>query len=643
MAQVDVNTCNAQQLTAIPGIEKQLATAIVRWRQDHGAIDHMEDLWHVDGMNRSKFQILRRHFCVAQQPQQQQQQQEEVPGTGAPAGDNPRCMRTSPGSFLCQGQSVHGGDGLRMHVDKADQRSSSPRRSVKHRLPQHGSQYSSCEELKKKTCRSQAIITGQNINTPRSSITSSNHISKTHSPRRTDIIQQLHRSSLDATMEQDPPAVEDQLTRRSTTSRSYAPRNQEDLAALKDLTADKPGFVLQPSVSGNNINVTCTIDKRLLSNLKGPMAIQLDQSSGKHTEKHPLQQDTTLRSLVDKMGKDLQATSDYATGTAQQTVSSDSGKMTSDEASLLNCLNLENLLRFDRCHRTTFEDRMEHVKSWVDEVNRSRPDTSGSSGKTQSKEITSKPITLIKPGYLRELVEQCDGLQGPTPVVKVYFEKKTSRGVRPTPTKTEYGMRDKSHTPSNMTDHIVSGTVVANGPMPRSVSAAEKRHISAVLRPPGSPRTSQPTKGPAINDRETRGIPSPPNMAMRYAVQKVDQSKPAMTKQSKCSGTTKSRSTMSKSQPVLANRKKAATSSIQTHKSGVTVKLPRTAQPQQIPRKMKHSLIRRVWDETQGQGQGHNGSLLRKPLTPPRSPSKGCAKGRHFLHQFSFVKPTAKV
>lgn len=603
MAQVDVNTCNARQLSAIPGIQKQLATAIIRWRQEHGHINMMEDLWHVDGMNRSKFQILRRHFCVG-----------EGESGVVPVGESPVGYVRTPGSFLCQGQSVHG-DGLRLHADKSDERSASPRRSIKHRLTNTGSQYSSCEELKKKSCRS-AVITGQSINTPRSSITSSNHInSKSHSPRRS--AQAPHKGALlDSTMEQDPPAVEDQVPRRCITSLGHRPPTQDSLK--EQVASDKPGFVLQPSVSGNNINVTCTIDKRLLSNLKGPVAIQLDKSENKLS----MSQDPTLRSIVDKMGKDALTTSDYAT---------DSGKGTGEDVTLINSLNLENLLRFDRCHRTTFEQRMANVASWVGEVNKARPEPSTSqTSKSTSREAIGKPINLVKPGYLRDLVQQ---IEGPSPVVKVSVEKKTTRGVRPTPTRTASNTRDKS---PNMTEQLVSGV---NSPISKAmpVSPVDKRHISAVLRhPPTSPRSPSPIKG-VKRDRDSRHVLTPPGNAMRYSVQKPE------AKQGSKSAP-KARGPPSKSQPILSSRKKA-TYNVPAHKSGTSVKSPRpsrnnaqtgsTSPRSKNKNSGQHSLIRRVWDETQGQGQ--NNALLRKPLIPPKS-----GKGRHFLHQFSFVKPSMK-
>jgi len=625
MAAVDVNTCNARQLSAIPGIQKQLATAIIRWRQEHGQINMMEDLWHVDGMNRSKFQILRRHFYAGEGESGIMQ-----------AGETPVGYVRAPSSFMCQGQSVHG-DGIRLQTEKSDERSVSPRRSIKHRLTNSGSQYSSCEELKKKSCRS-AILTGQSINTPRSSITSSNHVnSKTLSPRRTSLPK---GSLLDTTMEQEPPAVEDQVPQRCVTSLGHRAQQQQNLMELKEQVADKPGFVLQPSESGNNINVTCTIDKRLLSNLKGPVAIQLDKSSGP-SDKVPLTQDPTLRSIVDKMGKDPQATSDYATGTAHQS-SVDSGKIAGEDVPP-TYLNLENLLRFDRCHRTTFEQRMDNVSSWVDEVNRSRPETEALSmhNTKQTRETIGKPINLVRPGYLHDLVQQC----GPSPVVKVSVEKKCTRGVRPTPTptKTAINSRDKS---SPVTDHMVSGS---NSPMskPLPVNPNDKRHISAVLRhppmPPTTPRSPSPIKGVVTTITHDRNVLTPPHNAMRYSVHKPEMSKSA--KQSRNSTTSKSKGAPSKSQPILSSRKKSSGYNAPAHKSGTHLRSPRssknnaqTGSTSPRNKNKQHSLIRRVWDETQGQGQC--GTMLRKPLNQPKTASKGSAKGRHFLHQFSFVKPT---
>jgi len=607
---VDLNSCTTRQLAAIPGVQKQLATAIIRWRQQNGVIKFMDDLWNIDGMNRSKFQILSRHFYVASNHTGGENGFQSAAGVG---DSQHGCLRpAAQNSFLCKGQSVHG-DGIRVSTENkndADQRSR--RSEVKHRLTQsHDQCHKSREDLKKKTCCRSAVITGQSISTPRSSITS-NPVNKTALPRSSPR-KSACKNSLDTALTTDPPAVEDQQEEQpswrqsmSYTAATTAPPKHQ--AQQSTVAADKPGFVLQPSESGNNINLTCTIDKRLLSNLNGPVSIGPADSDHAAPQKPE-----TLRSLVDKMNsRDMHATSDYAT------LTSDSCKLTvADEGSQVNSLNLENLLRFDRCNRTSFEERMNIVSTWVDDVNRCRREGSVEAQLAAANLVKAetKPITLIKPGYLKELA---DHSEGPSPVVKVFVEKKATRGVRPTPTKTATNLRgDKAVVQTgHMTEHVqVAGTLLGGRPR-RAISAAEKRQISAVLQP-------------------ARVSPRAPTLPKTGSVPRYMQPRFQCNKGTTPSAADKSEKPVSKSQPTLNNRKTVA------HKSSGNMKTSRPAS--KSPRmKTTHSLIHRIWTETQGQSSGSN--LLRKPLSPrsPRGsppPKSSTAKGRHFLHQFSFMRP----
>lgn len=52
---VNINTANAEQLSALPGVGAVLAEEIVAYRNTHGPFEHTEDVMEVKGIGQKKF------------------------------------------------------------------------------------------------------------------------------------------------------------------------------------------------------------------------------------------------------------------------------------------------------------------------------------------------------------------------------------------------------------------------------------------------------------------------------------------------------------------------------------------------------------------------------------------------------------
>lgn len=55
---VNLNTADAEALTALPGIGEELAARIVQYREEHGPFETVEDLTEVSGIGQGKLAAL---------------------------------------------------------------------------------------------------------------------------------------------------------------------------------------------------------------------------------------------------------------------------------------------------------------------------------------------------------------------------------------------------------------------------------------------------------------------------------------------------------------------------------------------------------------------------------------------------------
>ena len=55
---VNINAADAEELTALPGIGKELARRIVEYREEHGPFAAVEDLTNVSGIGQGKLAAL---------------------------------------------------------------------------------------------------------------------------------------------------------------------------------------------------------------------------------------------------------------------------------------------------------------------------------------------------------------------------------------------------------------------------------------------------------------------------------------------------------------------------------------------------------------------------------------------------------
>ena len=671
MASVDLNTCSVRQLTAIPGLQKPLADAILRYRENKGGeFRNIDELWRVDGMTRPKFQILKRHFSV--------HDNSTDPRSPHSSPHTARLARTAA-SFICKGQSVTASDGKHPPVPPGlTPRTSSPgsktyedfRPLARHRLQTRtargqrheakGRVYSgvtgkqiykkvNANNVSKETAR--ALANGHKNILGNRTLGMQGALRR---PRRPDRRPDSKRINCrDNQRKINVPMAE-------TQGSGYY--DSEDISGA--IQASQHAFVLQPSASGNNINVTCTIEKRLLDNLNAPVAIRVQKSSTKlprddKRSPHEHVADTLFgaapsehcihchqqRSVEALKGKDCpHETSDYATGpphSSNHQPSSDSGKVTNESNSIIYSLNVENLLRFDRMNRCMNGDKLQTMQEWVKDVNDSCLPY------TKPPKENRNPVCLVSPGYLKEMVDECS----PKPITQVRVETKPTKPCSVCPSQTARCSIEK------VADETPKPASALSRPAPKSMKSASvlprrpatgvhtgtgaDSQISAVLRP------RKPIKpSPAGTGDQKKLTPDRPSssaldkehvecstIALPKSVLSCSKG-PIMFGRSsaplKCNRTTPNASSISKSANSSTQRTRDASrveAKLNKGKPMARVGSGNLPRRRQTSNKGKQqSLISRIWEET----QGNRTTLLRKPLQPSH-------KGKLFLQQFNFA------
>ena len=226
----DLNWCTVRHFTTIPGIDQAVANAIVRYRRTNGSFKYFDELWRVSGMNRSKYQILRRHFRVPG---------ERPPPVGSKLPYARMTLTESMMDFVCQGQSF-----------------TSPR-DMAHPPPHP-----------QKPKAKDAVMPGSVTLNPAKGRRDEAVPMETDHMRQDAALtspQQIQPLPLKRRLQS---AEVDQRLLRAAERKLCARKKQTQLELSKSKSAGsqprKPSFVLRTSPSGNNINLSCTIDKRIL-------------------------------------------------------------------------------------------------------------------------------------------------------------------------------------------------------------------------------------------------------------------------------------------------------------------------------------------------------------------------------------------
>ena len=257
---LDINYCSSRQLTSLPGIDRRLADNITRHRHDRGRFRHIDDLWTVSGMNRPRFQLIKRHFKVCAE-----HKAETTPKLSLARLP----LNSSMVDFVCKGQSVSN-EKIRTNRSPVFRPSlnishceatGATRTGKRYRLPSDTeSKTRATNQRAAPQSRSRGSRLGRSKTVsppvkPTSANTEAKGTDKTDKPPKGRVVE---KNSNEILPSKAPPA--------------------DDTTAQYGGSSPKPSFTLKTSPSGNNINFTCTIDKRLMG-YPTSLAFQFDQKT----------------------------------------------------------------------------------------------------------------------------------------------------------------------------------------------------------------------------------------------------------------------------------------------------------------------------------------------------------------------------
>lgn len=61
---VNINTADAEELTALPGIGEKISERIIEYRTENGLFYSIEEIMEVDGIGEAKFEAIKDMICV---------------------------------------------------------------------------------------------------------------------------------------------------------------------------------------------------------------------------------------------------------------------------------------------------------------------------------------------------------------------------------------------------------------------------------------------------------------------------------------------------------------------------------------------------------------------------------------------------
>ena len=368
MAQLNINTCTTRQLTNLQGIARPLAEAIIELRYRNNGIQRMDELLELPGMTRTKYQILCRRFCLAVQPLV----------LGFTKGRIFSKIPASSTEFICQGQSVR---------SKRDERPE-PAGPAWRLEGQEQEGPLSLPTFKDKTSTDH---NDKPLSNPRFGHTiHSKECSKKNQGRAPGVhLSQSHQAQAQCRPYPNKIAWSNDV------------KDTFPHLGGHTFTGQEPAVTLRATTSGDNINFSCTIDKRLLANPVQPypdasqewtlanhsydMAItkvatenntppcqkeklkRRPRSEGMHSSRSSLGEEYPGSGKPAAMAKDGELCWAACREPSVSTVVA-STKTASSSGPDVCVLSTENLLLYDRRNRMTVRERRVYIEQWLRHV-----------------------------------------------------------------------------------------------------------------------------------------------------------------------------------------------------------------------------------------------------------------------------------
>ena len=74
---IDINEASKDELTRIPGVDDNIAAAIIEFRASHGRIDDLEELEDMEPIQSEDIDNLRDWVTVGAEPKEEEEEEEE--------------------------------------------------------------------------------------------------------------------------------------------------------------------------------------------------------------------------------------------------------------------------------------------------------------------------------------------------------------------------------------------------------------------------------------------------------------------------------------------------------------------------------------------------------------------------------------
>lgn len=354
----DLNQCSTRQLMCIPGIEKGLADNVIKYKRTYGHFKKFDDIINVPGMNHSKYQLLRRNFRVyGERP--------TTVGTKFP--NTPRVPLSLTESIRMKGQppvmpivgKVNNGNKKPDYVQKSVHYSTEDQTDQSHtaHIPTAVNRAATAEV--RKSSPNNVITTG------------TKSLGSSHAKSR--------QADTGYSTTQESSVA---MTKFGRTAGEYKPMQ---------------GITLSTTQKGHNINLSCTIDTRILK-LKPRMAFQMNKD-GIYRTKEDGVSDTGIyadeagaksfgssresKTLSPGLISRCRRTFPHMTHSSAEFNStlafrSHKSETETSTATPLRCyLSHDSITVHDKCDKPDEPERHSFIEAWVKNVNTARLDPHG--------------------------------------------------------------------------------------------------------------------------------------------------------------------------------------------------------------------------------------------------------------------------